>query len=160
MDVFKGQMADPVLKVFSNNNILLQSVPASFTYVFQPLDAQGGPNRFLKRLMRKKVSNWYAVQIAHAMDDGRELDSIDIELKLSIIKSCKMDDGSLQWEDVSWRKRGMLTRMGGIWYKTCSWAWCSKLPNPDSFDDIYPMLEEDFTDIMIIASSAILQAVS
>ena len=96
MDVFKGQMADPVLKVFSNNNILLQSVPASFTYVFQPLDAQGGPNRFLKRLMRKKVSNWYAVQIAHAMDDGRELDSIDIKLKLSIIKSCKMDDGSLQ----------------------------------------------------------------
>ena len=36
MDVFKGQMASRVLKVLSNNNILLKSVPANFTYLFQP----------------------------------------------------------------------------------------------------------------------------
>ena len=47
MDVFKGQMTDPVLKVLSNN-ILLQSVPANFTYLFQPLDVQSGPNGFVK----------------------------------------------------------------------------------------------------------------
>ena len=34
MDVFKGQMTDPVLKVLSNNSILLQSVPANFIYLF------------------------------------------------------------------------------------------------------------------------------
>ena len=33
MDVFKAQMADPVLKVLPNN-ILLQSAPANFTYLF------------------------------------------------------------------------------------------------------------------------------
>ena len=79
-------MTDPVLKTLPNNNILLQSVPANFTYLFQSLDAQGGPNGFVKRLMKKKFSDWYAAQITHAMDDGRELDSIDLELKLSIIK--------------------------------------------------------------------------
>ena len=40
MDVFKGQMSSPVLKVLSNNNILLQSVPANFTYLFRPFDVQ------------------------------------------------------------------------------------------------------------------------
>ena len=38
MNVFKGQMTDPALKVLSNNNILLQNVPANFIYLFQPLD--------------------------------------------------------------------------------------------------------------------------
>ena len=32
MDVFKGKMTDPILKVLSSNNMLLQSVPANFTY--------------------------------------------------------------------------------------------------------------------------------
>ena len=81
----KGQMTDPVLKVLSNKNILLQNVPANFTYVFQPLDFQGGPNGFVILLMKNKFNDWYA-QITHAMDDGRELDSINIKLKLSIIK--------------------------------------------------------------------------
>ena len=40
MDVFKGQMTSPVLKVLSNNNILLQSVPANFTYLFRLFDVQ------------------------------------------------------------------------------------------------------------------------
>ena len=58
MDVFKGQMTDTVLNVLANNNILFQSVPANFTYLFQPLDVHGGPNGFEKRLMKKKFSDW------------------------------------------------------------------------------------------------------
>ena len=58
MDVFKGQMTSPVLKVLLNNNILLQSVQANFTYLFQPLDVQRGPNDFVKRLMKRKFTNW------------------------------------------------------------------------------------------------------
>ena len=42
VDMFKRQMTDPVLKVLSNNNILLQSVPANFTFLFQPHDVKGG----------------------------------------------------------------------------------------------------------------------
>ena len=58
MDVFKGQMTDKVLNVLANNNILFQSVPANFTYLFQPLDVHDGPNGFEKRLMKKKFSDW------------------------------------------------------------------------------------------------------
>ena len=36
MDVIKSQMTDPVLKILSNNNNLLQNVSGSFTYLFQP----------------------------------------------------------------------------------------------------------------------------
>ena len=86
MDIFKGQMTDPVLKLLSNDNIMFQIVPANFTYLFQPLDVQGYPNGFVKRLMEKKFRNWYTVQITHAMEDGGQLDSIDIEFRLSIIK--------------------------------------------------------------------------
>ena len=67
----------------------MQSVPANFTYLFQPLDVQGGPNGFEKCLMKKKFSDWYTAQITHDMDDGWELDSIDIKLQISIIKQSK-----------------------------------------------------------------------
>ena len=59
MDVFKAQMTDPVLKVLSNN-ILLQSVLVNFTYLFQTLDLQGGPNGLVKRLMKKKFGYWWS----------------------------------------------------------------------------------------------------
>ena len=36
MDDFKGQVTDPVLKILSNNNNLLQNVSGNFTYLFQP----------------------------------------------------------------------------------------------------------------------------
>ena len=36
--------------------------------------------------MKKKFSDWYTAQLTHAMDNGRELDSVDMELKLSVIK--------------------------------------------------------------------------
>ena len=64
----------------------MQSVLPNFTFLFQPVDVQGGPNGFVKRLIKNKSSDSYAAQITHAMEDGRELDSIDKELKLSIIK--------------------------------------------------------------------------
>ena len=159
MDVFKGQMTDPVLKILSSNNILLQSVPANFTYLFQPLDVQGGPNGFVKRLMKKKFSDWYANQITNALDEGQELDSIDIELKLSIIKPLHA-----QW--IMEMYNAMTSAEGK---ETCIKGWkvagikeavelgVSKLPSLDPFEDIDPMLEED-SNISTIDSSMILQA--
>ena len=92
MDVFKRQMTSPVLKVLLNNNILLQSFPANFTYLFQSLDVQGGPNGFVKRLMKRNFfTDWYASQITLAMEEGKEtievpLETIEVPLKLSNIK--------------------------------------------------------------------------
>ena len=36
MDVFKGQITDPVKEILKRNNIILQKVPANLTYLFQP----------------------------------------------------------------------------------------------------------------------------
>ena len=44
MDVFKDQMTKQVKDLLNENNIKLQKVPANLTYLFQPLDVQGGPN--------------------------------------------------------------------------------------------------------------------
>ena len=82
MDVFKGQKTRTVLKVLSNNNILLKSVPANFIYFFQPLDVQGGPNGFVKRLMKRTFTDWYASQITLAMEEGKELETIEVPLIL------------------------------------------------------------------------------
>ena len=53
MDVFKGQMTDPVKEILKKNNIVLQKVPANLMYLFQPLDVQGGPNGYAKKFMKK-----------------------------------------------------------------------------------------------------------
>ena len=86
MDVFKGQMTSKVLKVLKDNHILLQSVPANFTYLFQPLDVQGGPNGYVKRLMKKKFSEWYTGKIMQGLDEGKQLAEIEVPFKLSNVK--------------------------------------------------------------------------
>ena len=129
-----------MLKVLSNSNILLQSVLAYFTYLFQPVDVQCGPNGFVKRLIKNKSSDSYAAQITHAMDDGRELDSIDIELKLL--------------NEVSWRKRVCLKGWEDSGEKGALELRVTKLPNLDPFDDINPMLERV---LMIYQSMILLQ---
>ena len=86
MDVFKGQMTDAVRKILKDNNIIIEKVPANLTYLFQPLDVQGGPNGYVKRMMKNKFTLWYANQIDQALEAGESLESIDVSLKLSIIK--------------------------------------------------------------------------
>lgn len=90
-------------------------------YLFQPLDVQGGPNGFAKRLMKKKISDWYAAQITNALDEGQELDSINIELKLSIIKPLHA-----QW--IIELYNGMTSNK---WKESWgSWAWSVKITKP------------------------------
>ena len=88
MDVYKGQMTDPAKEILKRNNIILQKVPANLTYLFQPLDVQGGPNGYAKLFMKKKFTLWYADQIQRTMDGNRfkSMEDIDIDLKLSVLK--------------------------------------------------------------------------
>ena len=86
MDVFKGQMTDAVKKVLKEDRILLEKVPANLTYLFQPLDIQGGSNGYVKRIMKNKFTLWYADQIDQALDAGTVLSNIEVSLKLSTVK--------------------------------------------------------------------------
>ena len=85
MDVLKGKMTDAVKKVLKENRILLEKVPANLTYLFQPLDVQGGPNGYVKRMMKNKFTLWYADQIHQALDAGTALSNIEVSLKLSTV---------------------------------------------------------------------------
>ena len=87
MDVFKGQMTELVQGVLKENNIFLVKVPASLTYLFQPLDVQG-PNGYVKRMMKNKFTLWYADQITRGLDEGKDLNNIEVSLKLSVVKPC------------------------------------------------------------------------
>ena len=153
---------DPVLNILSNSNIFLQSVPANFTYLFQSFNVQGGPNGFVKCLMKNKFSDWYTAQITYAMDDDRDLDSIDIESKLSIIKPfhtkwiIKVLNEMTSAEEKELCLKGW--EVSGI--KGAVELSVIKLLNLNPFDDIDSMLEEDCNALPIIDSSAIFRAVS
>ena len=86
MDVFKDQMTKQVKDLLNENNIKLQKVLANLTYLFQPLDVQGGPNGHTKRFMKKKFTLWYGDQVKSELDKGKKIEEIDISMKLSILK--------------------------------------------------------------------------
>ena len=86
MDIFKGQMTELVQEVLKENNIFLVQVPANLTYLFRPLDVQGGPNGYVKRMMKNKFTLWYADQITRTLDEGKDLNNIEVSLKLSVVK--------------------------------------------------------------------------
>ena len=156
MDVLKGQMTIPVLKFLSNNNILLQSVPANFTYLFQSLDVQGGPNGFVKRLMKRKFTDWYASQIILAMEEGKELETIEVPLKLSNTKSLHAKWLIEMYNEMTSDKDRKVCLKGwevsGI--KAVVGQGLSKLSCLDPFNDIDPMVEHD-CDIQTINARVI-----
>ena len=78
-------MTPTVREFLKENNILLEKVPANLTYLFQPLDVQGGPNGYVKRYMKNKFTLWYADQVTHALEEGKDIKDVDISLKLSIV---------------------------------------------------------------------------
>ena len=146
MDVFKGQMTEKVLKVLSENNIVLQTVLANLTYHFQPLDVQGGPNGFVKRLMKTKFTNWYAEQVTKALDEGQELGSVDVPLKLTIMKPLH----------AKWLMEIYNEMTSSVGREVCVKGWkvagikdavslgLTNLPAPDPFHDIDRMLDGNF----------------
>ena len=76
-------MAELVQEVLKENNIFLVKVPAYLTYLFQPLDVQGGPNGYVKPMMKNKFTLWYADQITRAPDEGKDL-NIEVSLKREV----------------------------------------------------------------------------
>ena len=86
MDVFKGQMTCAVRELLNENHTLLEKVPANLTYLFQPLDVQGGPSGYVKHFMKKTFKLWYSDQVMRALDEGKDIKDVEISLKLLIVK--------------------------------------------------------------------------
>ena len=83
-DVFRGQTTDKVFKVLEDNHILVTKIPANMTHLFQPLDLT--VNKAAKDFTKQKFSDWFTSQINTGLDNGRELDDIEIDYRLSVLK--------------------------------------------------------------------------
>lgn len=145
MDVFKGQMTCAVRELLNENHILLEKVPANLTYLFQPLDVQGGPNGYVKRFMKKKFTLWYSDQVIRALDEGKDIKDVEISLKLSIVKPLHAKwliemynhMTSSEGRDVclkGWKVAGILD---------AAEKGLEELPNLDPFHDIDPLATSD-----------------
>ena len=145
MDVFKSQMTCAVRELLNENHILLEKVPANLTYLFQPLDVQGGPNGYVKRFMKKKFTLWYSDQVIRALDEGKDIKDVEISLKLSIVKPLHTKwliemynhMASSEGRDVflkGWKVAGILD---------AAEKGLEELPNLDPFHDIDPLATSD-----------------
>ena len=140
-DVFLGQTTDKVLKVLEDNNILATKIPPNMTHLFQPLDLT--VNKVAKDFMKKKFSEWFSRQISIGLENGQELEDIQIDYRLSVLKPMHAKWLISLYDFMSspegkvviasgWRKSGILdaVEMG-----------LSKLPVLDPFNDICPLVD-------------------
>ena len=84
IDVFLGQMSDPVIKKSKENNIKLTRVPRNTTNLFQLLDLT--INGSAKAFLKKKFTKWYSSSISKQLEEGKSIEDIDVEWKVSILK--------------------------------------------------------------------------
>ena len=68
----------------TENNIKLVKVPANMTQLFQSLDLT--INGAAKAYMKKRFTEWYNRCIIQELDSGKCVDSIDIQLKVLVLK--------------------------------------------------------------------------
>ena len=55
------------------------------THVFQPLDLT--VNKFAKDFMKGMCSTWFSRQISLGLENGVELDDIEVDYRLSVLKT-------------------------------------------------------------------------
>ena len=83
-DVFRGQTTDKFLDALKNNNILSTKIPPSMRRVFQPLDLT--VNKFAKDFIKGMFSTWFSRQISLGIENGVELEDIEVDYRLSVLK--------------------------------------------------------------------------
>ena len=83
-EVFGGQATDKIFKILKDNHILVTKVPANMTHLFQPLDLT--VNKAAKDYTKQKFSDWFTCQINTGLENGQELDDIEIDYQLSVLK--------------------------------------------------------------------------
>ena len=151
-DVFRGQTTDKVLKVLEDNNILATKIPPKMTHLFQPLDLT--VNKVAKGFM-KRFSEWFKRPISIGLENGQELEDIQIDYCLSVLKPMHAKWLLSFYDFMSspegkvviasgWRKSGILVavEMG-----------LSKLPVLDPFNDICPLVDASLPkDTLYLAS--------
>ena len=83
MDVFIGQMTQAILDTLQKEDILISRVPAGMTHIYQVLDLT--VNGYAKRFMKKKFNEWYTKQVQQQLDEGKEVEQIEVKLTLTTV---------------------------------------------------------------------------
>ena len=83
-DTFKGHTGSEMESLLLENNIISVIVPSNCTDVLQPLDLS--VNKPLKDHLRSKFQSWYSEQVSKQMNDGKQPEDIEVDMKLSVMK--------------------------------------------------------------------------
>ena len=111
------------------------------THLFQPLDLT--VNKVAKDFLKKKFSEWFSRQISIGLENGQELEDIQIDYRLSVLKPMHAKWLISFYDFMSnpegnvviasgWRKSGILDAVD---------MGLSKLPVLDPFNDICPLVD-------------------
>ena len=84
IDVFRGQMTNPVTQALKENNIILVKIPPNMTRIYQPLDLT--VNRSAKAFFKRRFTKWYSNEIHRQLDEGKQIDQVEVSLRLSVLK--------------------------------------------------------------------------
>ena len=140
-DVFRSQTTDKVLKNLEDNNILATKVPPNMTHFFQPLDLT--VNKVAKDFTKDKFLEWFSGQVSIGLENGQELEDIEINYRLSVLKPMhatwlisfydyiSSPEGKAVI-DSGWKKLDILNAVE---------LGLSKLSVLDAFNDICPLTE-------------------
>ena len=78
-------MTKAIIDKMTENYIKLMKITSSITQIFQPLDfTVNGTGR---GFMKKHCTEWNRRCIVQELDNGKDVDSINNQLKMSILKS-------------------------------------------------------------------------
>ncbi len=72
------------METITANHCVHVFVPPNLTNHFQPLDLN--VNAFAKQFLKRKFESWYADKVTQEVNTGKDVYSISIETKLSIVK--------------------------------------------------------------------------
>ena len=114
-------------------------VPANMTHVFQPLDLT--VNGSAKSFLKNKFMEWFAQKVDEGLEEGKELEDIDIKFTLSALKPlhaswiCELYDylTSSKGKPIienGWKRAGIITAVEDEY---------AKLPPLDPFDKRKPL---------------------
>ena len=142
-DVFTGQMTTAVKETIERNNLIVVNVPANMTKYYQVLDLT--VNKYAKEFTKKKFCQWYSNQVSIQLDQGKDLDDIDIKLRLSVLKPIHAD-WLVEFYNHMTTSKGKEIIFSGWQAAGISDAirlGSNELPSVDPFNDIDPMISPE-----------------
>ena len=77
-DVFKGHMGEAVQSLLEDNKIFYVTVPSNCTDILQPL-----VNKAFEDKLRIGFSEWYAEEVTKQMENGTQVDCVNVDMRTS-----------------------------------------------------------------------------